>query len=265
MKKNPKFVLLVLDLFVDFFSLFKPNLISVLESYFARKQGKGWGRSSTDIEVRFVRDLFQSSQSKSPIIFDVGANVGQYLRSVLIYFPNSPVYAFEPSQQCKLILTKTFGRYDNIHIINEALGIEKANKLIYFDDEVSPLTSFSRQYILDQKPKTIFHSKVIVSTLDTFCRTHGVWPEIIKIDVEGYELEVLLGGKRAIQRARIIQFEFGSANVYTRTYFKDFHDFFTARDFKLFRISKNRLVPIDSYSADCEYFDTTNYLALRVS
>jgi hypothetical protein len=59
----------------------------------------------------------------------------------------------------------------------------------------------------------------------------------MKIDVEGTEMDVLKGGSDVVEMASLIQFEFGGCNIDTRSFFRDYWDFFTARGFALYRLS----------------------------
>jgi hypothetical protein len=86
------------------------------------------------------------------------------------------------------------------------------------------------------------------------------------MDVEGNELNILNGAKRMIENDSIdfIQFEFGGCNIDSRTFFQDFFYLLKER-YRIYRILKNGLYPIDSYSEKYEIFITTNYLAQRIS
>jgi FkbM family methyltransferase len=89
--------------------------------------------------------------------------------------------------------------------------------------------------------------------------------DLLKMDIEGHELNALTGATSAIASKRIsrIMFEFGSANVNSRTYFIDFWNMLQDR-YNLFRILPcGNVFPIDSYSENLEYFrGSTNYFAL---
>ena len=64
------------------------------------------------------------------------------------------------------------------------------------------------------------------------------------------------------KRISIVSFEFGGANIDSRTYIKDFYYFFRAYDMKLFRITpSNYLFPIASYKDSLEQFGTSNFIA----
>ena len=88
--------------------------------------------------------------------------------------------------------------------------------------------------------------------------------DICKIDIEGHELDALVGFGEAIKHISVIQFEFGGCNIDTRTFFQDFWYFFQEKGFDLYRISPIGLIHIPRYrELDEFFFITTNYLAKR--
>jgi hypothetical protein len=84
----------------------------------------------------------------------------------------------------------------------------------------------------------------------------------LKIDVEGHELNVLKGAAELLSSRRInfIQFEFGEADIDSRTYLRDFFDLLSD-NYDFFRIVPHGLRPIGAYSSAHEVFATINYLA----
>jgi len=87
--------------------------------------------------------------------------------------------------------------------------------------------------------------------------------DIAKLDIEGHELAALQGFGDAIRATKIIQFEFGGANIDTRTYFQDYWYFFKEHGFDLFRITPFGHQAIPAYREADEFFSTTNFLAVN--
>jgi hypothetical protein len=83
------------------------------------------------------------------------------------------------------------------------------------------------------------------------------------MDVEGHELEILEGAKNSLINLEIIQFEFGGANIDTRTYFQDFWYFFQNSGFEIYRLIPSGTMLITHYSECDETFRTTNYIAVK--
>jgi hypothetical protein len=90
--------------------------------------------------------------------------------------------------------------------------------------------------------------------------------DLLKLDVEGHEFDILEGVERMLsqQNIRFISFEFGGANIDTRTYFQDYFYLFKKYDYNIYRILPNSdPFPITQYDEVDETFRTTNYLATR--
>jgi hypothetical protein len=85
--------------------------------------------------------------------------------------------------------------------------------------------------------------------------------DIVKLDIEGFELAALRGFGAALQATSVLQFEFGGCNVDTRTFFRDFWFFFESFGFEIYRITPLGLERLLRYRDSDECFTTTNYLA----
>ena len=77
-------------------------------------------------------------------------------------------------------------------------------------------------------------------------------PSIIKIDVEGNELDVLKGASDFLKDVKVIQFEFGGSNIDSRTFFQDYWYFFKEKDFDLLRLAGSKLIEINESAKEIE-------------
>jgi hypothetical protein len=113
---------------------------------------------------------------------------------------------------------------------------------------------------------TSAHTEVVrVSTLDDILDSLGLESvDLLKLDVEGSELDALNGAERSLKAGKIhaIGFEFGSGNIYSRTFFRDFWDLLAPQGFRFSRVLPGgRLVPVPAYTEDLEHFrGVSNYL-----
>lgn len=132
-------------------------------------------------EQKFLLNYLQEGD----VFFDVGANAGAY--SVLAASLGCKVYAFEP-------VPKTFERLSaNIHL-NEAMRIEAMQTAVgEFPGRLSITTDLGpgNHLVLESDPN---HNSIAVDvlTLSDLVTQVGA-PSFIKIDVEGFELEVIRG------------------------------------------------------------------------
>jgi FkbM family methyltransferase len=143
--------------------------------------------------------------SSGDICFDVGANIGNRIHPLLAL--GAKVIAFEPQLKCRNILKSRFG--DKIVIVPFGLSSKEEIKEFYIS-EISTISSFSKDWI-DAVKQNRFekfewnHSELVqMTTLDKAIEKYGL-PEFIKIDVEGFELEVING---LSSKVRIISFEY---------------------------------------------------------
>jgi len=154
--------------------------------------------------------LFQSSEEKesekkrlafygrfisnNDLVFDVGANMGNRVKIFLQL--GAKVVAVEPQKKCYTFLKRKFG--EKIFIVAKGAG-EKEDKKPFYVADVSVLSTFSENFITETQKSGRFAKYnwkkaeyIDITTLDLIIKEYGV-PKFIKIDVEGYELEVLKG------------------------------------------------------------------------
>jgi len=152
------------------------------------------------------RMLFYSSfVFNNELCFDIGANIGNRVRPLLNI--GAKIIAVEPQQKCIKVLDYKFGR--KIEIIPKGVGAKESVKDFYIANEHTS-SSFSKKWI-DSVKKDRFKKynwnkivKMEITTLDKLIEKYGL-PVFIKIDVEGYELEVLKGLTKPI---KMISFEY---------------------------------------------------------
>ena len=91
--------------------------------------------------------------------------------------------------------------------------------------------------------------------------------DFLKLDIEGAELDALLGAAAALRSGaiRALSFEFGMNNIDSRTFFRDFWDLLVPLGFSIFRIAPGgTLIRIREYREELEYFKiVSNYVAVR--
>lgn len=137
-------------------------------------------------------------------IIDVGANVGQFAVASAKIFPASRIYSFEPNPPCAAQLKNNVARFENVRTFGLALG-EKEGEVEFHvnshshSSSILPLAASH----LDAFPDAREHSqiRVEVSTLDRiFANIELKSPVLLKLDVQGYELQVLEGGRDLLAR-----------------------------------------------------------------
>lgn len=139
-----------------------------------------------------VEDYLIRNLKRGDVFLDIGANVGFY--TLLCDALGAKPYAFEPSPETFAILTKNAPA--NAVLINEALMDTEGN--IAFTDK--GVASGTNTAIVNGTQDTLI--EVGATTLDAYCNEYGVQPTHLKIDVEGAEASVLVGGEKTIATYR---------------------------------------------------------------
>lgn len=241
-------------------------LFEKMYSFAVHGMNVGMAQCATSGELEVLRYLHKrlANKPRPLVLFDAGANVGEYTLSMRRRFGEEAViHSFEPSQPTFEILSKHTAGLKNIHCHQFGLGQEETSLDLFYDVPGSSIASFYSQRP-DHDIKTNLHEKVHIRTIDSFCAENGIQRvDFLKIDVEGFELQVLQGAKGMIERDAIsaIQFEFGPKHVDSRTFFRDFHQLLNPK-YRISRVVEDGLFPIKIYSEYHELFCAPiNYFA----
>jgi len=215
-------------------------------------------------ELTFLHHYLKDKDS--PVVLDVGANGGSYSCDVVASNPSAMVFAFEPHPHTFERLVANVASYGNVRPINCAVGDSSGCQTLYDRPSESGTThaSIFREVIEDIHKVQSSKYEVKVITLDEFIEEQRlVRVDLLKIDTEGYELNVLKGGVKAIRSGifRAIQFEFNEMNVVSRVFFRDFLEMLP--QYRLHRMLPRGLQRIDNYRPlRCELFAFQNIVAI---
>ena len=208
----------------------------------------------------------KSTNKNKLVIFDVGANIGDYSRLLEEFFSDrADIYCFEPSRETYRKLSENFNGKKNIHIYNLGFSNEDKTVFLFADKNASGLASLYKRRLDHFNIHMNETEQVKVMTVDNFCRGEGIKKiDFLKLDIEGHELQALEGAREILKSNSIdfIQFEFGGCNIDSRTFFQDFY-YLLKDDFYIYRIIQDGLYPIEKYEEACECFITTNFFAER--
>lgn len=136
------------------------------------------------------------------LCFDVGANVGNRVKVFLAL--GARVVAVEPQRDCVKMLKALFGAEPRFTLVEKALGGAEGVAEIRFSDANTITASLSTEWIDAVGKSGRFEQEwserhpVALTTLDALVAQYGV-PAFLKIDVEGFEHEVLKGLSRPVK------------------------------------------------------------------
>lgn len=158
-------------------------------------------KNEIEMRVNFYKQFVEPGD----LIFDVGANVGNRITPLLEI--GAKVIAVDPQDYCIKVLEAKFG--NRITIVKKGLG-EKEEKKEFYVADATTISSFSTEWIEAVKKDRFKEfnwkatKKIQLTTMDKLISTYGL-PKFVKIDVEGFELEVLKGLSQIIP---IISYEY---------------------------------------------------------
>jgi FkbM family methyltransferase len=186
---------------------------------------------------------------------DVGANNGQFSLLVNYLNPNIPIFAFEPIQSCYDNLNNLFKNNKNIKTFNIALGKKNKTEVFYITDN-NDSSSFYKPLDKKYKIKQSLNTKV-KSGADVLKKSF-LKNSLVKIDVQGYELEVLKGFSDSIENIKYILIECTSFPAYkNQPLFKVIDDFLLKKDFKCIKTTNHTYFKNKLFQADYLYVNNS--------
>lgn len=163
-----------------------------------------WFREQEELRTRFYAGFLDLND----VAFDVGANVGN--RTAVFSRLSRTVVAVEPQDHCLAVLRKQFAGNPRVKLVPKAVGPQEGQAEMFLCN-VNCMSSLSRAWISTVRRSGRFADlkwerkrTVEVTTLDKLIMEFGL-PAFIKVDVEGYEYEVLRGLSRPV---KALSFEF---------------------------------------------------------
>ncbi len=195
------------------------------------------------------------------ICADVGANVGNYSR-LLHRYGAGHVYAFEAAPPTFFRLAEAMAKLGNVTVIQAALGERKGTVDIHLPVRESASTLASRDAGVAGLDAFVSH-QVEMTTLDAFTEERNVSLDFVKIDVEGFELEVLNGARRVLAGDRLaaLQIEFNRHHMMRRQHLGDFAE--AMPGYRLFRLAQRSLFPIRQGHYLSTIYGFQNLIAVR--
>lgn len=219
----------LIDQLIPFFGLKQDNIIEPELSYF-----------------------FRSILKPGDSFIDIGANVGVLTVEVSeLVGEKGCVIAFEPNPLAFIYLTKMLDlnqSYSNVRAFPLAIGGTKGVLQLSINESASSLMERSSLIQTDEYAET---TDVWVNTLDNLI-PETVTPHIIKVDVEGAELDVLKGSFNTIQGSKpIVCIEvhalyFDNPKIFVKQIF----DFFDQIEYQCFNLIKGTIETMDGFLYD---------------
>lgn len=155
-------------------------------------------------------ELFRELVHPGDIVLDAGANIGYVsLYFAMLVGDRGRVYAFEPGQNNLSYLARNAAQAGNITIVPNALGEKAETRTLHLENLTGQTNSFLSEWRAARLTAgshfmTVETKSVPVQVLrgDDFLEKNGILPDFVKMDVEGFEYEVLKGLEKTIRESR---------------------------------------------------------------
>jgi FkbM family methyltransferase len=210
-----------------------------------------------------LRVLQIVSQFQPKVVFDVGANKGEWCRLVSTLCPSCMIHAFEIVPATYEELTRNTRDLQNVIANNIGLSSEEGAVSISLGRDTATATAckiegmqfheeyYDRQIQCKTRKASDYLIEKAIESID-----------FVKIDVEGMDLKVVRGLGDQIRNVRVVQFEYGVFNIASHDLLSDFCRHFKNHGFIVGKIFP-RSVNFFEYHWDMENFHGSNYLAVR--
>jgi FkbM family methyltransferase len=210
-------------------------------------------------EVTILRKI---SKFKPDVIFDGGANVGNYAKLINLYCPAASVYCFEPVKETFNKLQNNCSSNKKNILVNKGLYNENCFKLInvFPSDEHASLYDINNakdsstatieielikgdDYVLEQKIESIF---------------------LLKLDLEGAEYDAIQGFEKIIKNnsVKAIQFEYGYINIVSKHLLIDYYKLLESYGYLIGKVFP-KTVEFRNYDYKYEDFIGPNFIAVH--
>jgi FkbM family methyltransferase len=185
---------------------------------------------SKDNRYQWLREL------EIATVLDIGANIGQAAKEFSEIFPDAAIISFEPLKECYETLCKLSNTIPKFKAYNLALGDFQGKEVIYRNN-YSLSSSILRMELLHETafPFTSQTTEEIITVekLDAIAPSLDLKMNLlIKIDVQGFEDKVIMGGIETLKRATVIITEVSFYPLYKgQLLFDGIYDLLKALDF----------------------------------
>ncbi len=142
---------------------------------------------------------------EAPVLIDVGANIGQWTSSAKLFIPNAKILAVEPDPETFSTLAKNIGGFEEVECVNCAAGASPGSALLYRQElSIMSTTNPSEDDTLNNPVE------VRVRCLDELTVDYSEI-DLLKVDVEGSEMEVLSGAETTLSKSSLLLVELSLA------------------------------------------------------
>lgn len=240
------------------------------ETYLAAYRNENWdGRANGE---QFLLNALRRAPDRGSgdttigVVFDVGAFLGHWAIMAIEAFPESAIHAFEIARPLHKALENNLACHPSATVHRLGLGDRSgAAEVFYSPDGPSATSVFSGALRLADLAAVRLSGALEKG--DVFCSDSGIERvDLLKLDVEGAELDVLLGfgDMLAEKRIGVIQFEYGPMTLGAGRTLKSHYELLNSYDYRIGKLYPN-YVEFGDYRSALENFRYANFLAVPAS
>ena len=174
-------------------------------------------------------------------LIDIGSNKGQFILLCLKFFPKIKIYSFEPIKEI-LERQKNFFKFKKMNTFNFGIGNKNKNLNFFITKrkDSSSFLTFNASNHYNSDYSFIEKRSIKIRKLDQILKNKNlIRPILIKIDVQGYELEVLKGAKQILSKTDYLLVEVSKNRMYNKQAVeKDVINFLKNKKFVILKLSK---------------------------
>ena len=181
---------------------------------------------------------------KIDLIIDIGSHKGEFIKNIIKYINFQKAYTFEPQKEVFDILKKNL--INDNRILHNNLGVsDKVGKKKIIINKLTSTSTMSKldesSYFLKLKNFLIKQKKikeiydVETTTVDDYFKGLNLQNTLLKIDVEGHELNVLEGSKNTIKKIDFVLIENQYFDIYKDNNINQCHSFLKNNQFDLIK------------------------------
>lgn len=227
--------------------LYNPRVLCerlAIESHRRRRLNNIKGTVASNLNLGHLDSLefFEIIRSAQPAaIYDIGANVGTWSLLAKAFFPNAKIHAFEPLEEHHDSFNHRCGAFENIYLHDVALGPDFSTSNMHVTNftDASSLLELADLGVRNFNIAEERLHQVTVVPLDDYVKKNKLpLPDLIKLDIQGYEIEALRGGEECLNHAEHIISEVSFLEFYRgQALFHDVVEFLHKRRFNLCALS----------------------------
>lgn len=205
---------------------------------------------------------------RAKVIFDVGANVGDWTAEAVRLAPAARIHCFEPGSAAFAALSNRGLPAERVVLNPFGLSDRVESRTLYQFEGQTGLGSLYNRAGLEAHgvERASGQETIHLETGDGYCQRHGIeHVDFVKVDVEGHELAVFKGLHGMLSKGSIdyLQFEYGGAYIDARIFLKDIFEFFAALPYVLCKIFPRHVEKVERYVQQLETFQYQNWLIVR--